>query len=103
MIANPSSRTMRRGATAVEFALVAQVFFVLIFGMIEIGRACMVTQLLTEAARRACRKGVLEGTSSSAIQSAASDYLTSLGISSESINVYINDAPVGSTNVAAMP
>jgi Flp pilus assembly protein TadG len=103
MIAILSSRMARRGATVVEFAVVAPVFFVMVLGLIEIGRACMVTDLLTEAARRACRAGVIEGTSSSAIQSAASNYLTSVGVSSESVNVYVNDTPVGSTNVSAMP
>jgi Flp pilus assembly protein TadG len=98
-----SPQLLRRGASLVEFAVVAPVFFLIVLGLIEIGRACMVTELLTEAARHACRQGVIEGTSSSAIQSAAANYLSSVGINSESINVYVNDAPAGSTNVSAMP
>jgi Flp pilus assembly protein TadG len=72
-------------------------------GLIEIGRACMVTELLTEAARRGCRAGVIEGTSSGSIQKAATDFLTTVGISGESADVYVNDVPAGSTNVQGMP
>ena len=89
--------------STVEFALVAPIFFVTVLGIFEIGRACMVTELLTEAARRACRQGVIEGTSSSSIQQTATDYLTSVGINGESANVFVNDVPAGNTNVAAMP
>lgn len=103
MIARRSPRWLRRGATLVEFAVIAPVFFMMVLGIIEIGRACMVTELLTEAARRACRQGVIEGSSSSTIQAAATNYLTSVGISGESANVYVNDAPAGSTNVSTMP
>jgi len=97
------NRAVRWGTTTVEFALVAPIFFLTVLGTVEIGRACMATELLTEAARRACRQGVLEGTSSSTIQQTATDYLTSVGINGESANVYVNDAPAGSTNVATMP
>ncbi len=103
MMAIRSHRFPRRGASLVEFAFVAPVFFLMVLGLIEIGRACMVTELLTEAARRACRAGVIEGTSSTSIQSAASDYLSSVGINGETANVYVNDQPAGSANVSAMP
>jgi Flp pilus assembly protein TadG len=89
--------------SAVEFALVAPIFFVIVLGIVEIGRACMVTELLTEAARRGCRAGVIEGTSASSIQQAATNYLSAVGISGETANVYVNDVPAGSTNVGTMP
>ena len=98
-----SHRAARRGATAVEFAFVAPVFFVMVLGIVEVGRACMVTELLTEAARRACRQGVIEGTGSGNIQAAATNYLTSVGVNGETANVFVNDTPAGSTNVAGMP
>jgi Flp pilus assembly protein TadG len=98
-----SNRSIRRGASTVEFAFVAPVFFVMVLGIFEIGRACMVTELLTEAARRACRQGVIEGTSSGSIQQAATDYLSSVGINGESASVYVNDTPAGTSNVSAMP
>ena len=98
-----SHRRTRHGATTVEFALVAPIFFLMVLGIVEIGRACMVTELLNEAARRACRQGIIEGTSSGNIQSAATNYLTSVGINGETANVFVNDSPAGTTNVAGMP
>ena len=103
MYTNCPNRSARRAASTVEFAIVAPVFFMMVLGIIEIGRACMVTELLNEAARRACRQGVLEGTSSTTIQSTATDFLTGVGISGEDAAVYVNDVPAGSTNVQSMP
>jgi Flp pilus assembly protein TadG len=97
------NRKPRRGVSIVEFAFVAPVFFLFVLGIVELGRACMVTELLTEAARRACRHSVIEGTSTATIQQSATDFLTSVGISGESADVYINDQPAGTTNVQTLP
>lgn len=103
MMAKRFPGPIRCGVTTVEFAVVAPVLFLVVLGIFEIGRAFMVTELLTESARRACRRGVIEGTSSSTIQQVAVDYLSGVGINGESANVYVNDVLAGSTNVAAMP
>jgi Flp pilus assembly protein TadG len=103
MIAARFPQSIRWATSTVEFAFVAPVFFLLVLGIVEVGRSCMVTELLTEAARRACRQGVLEGTSSNTIQQTATNYLSSVGINGGSANVYVNDVPAGSTNVSAMP
>ncbi len=97
------NNTRRRAASAVEFAVVAPVFFLIILGLVEIGRACMAVEQLTEAARRGCRAGVVEGTSSAAIKKAATDYLDGVGISGETAGVSINDAPVDSVEASSMP
>jgi Flp pilus assembly protein TadG len=89
--------------TIVEFALVAPIFFLIVLGSFEIGRACMVTELLTEAARQACRQSVIEGTSSATVQAAAINYLTSVGINGESADLYVNDQPIGKTDLSSMP
>lgn len=52
----------RRGATVVEMAIVAPVFFILIFGMIEFSRVMMVRQALTDSARVGCRTAILATT-----------------------------------------
>jgi Flp pilus assembly protein TadG len=75
----------------VEFALVAPILFLLILAIFEFGRAFMVTQLLTDAARRGCRLGIIEGTTTSQIKTAATSYLQSVGISGDSATVTIND------------
>ncbi len=45
----------QQGISTVEFALVALVLFIMIFGVIEIARAFFVTSLLDEATRRGAR------------------------------------------------
>lgn len=45
----------RRGATAVEFAIVAIPVFLFVFGIFEFGRLVMVKDLMREASREAAR------------------------------------------------
>jgi len=56
-----SSRQVRRGAAVVEFAIVAPIFMLFVFGMIEYGRMVMVQQIITNASREGARTAVLEG------------------------------------------
>jgi Flp pilus assembly protein TadG len=93
----------RRGVHLVEFAFVAPVLFGLIIGVIEIGRGLMVQQLLTEAARRGARAAVIEGTSSTQIKSAVTDYLASVGVNGSAAGVSVNDAPVDTVEAQNMP
>ena len=46
---------VRRGAASIEFALVAPIFFLIVFGFIENGRMLMLQHALTNAAREGCR------------------------------------------------
>ncbi len=55
----------RRGATVVEFSLIAPLFFLIVFGMVEFGRAIMIQHAITNAAREGCRKAVLASTDNS--------------------------------------
>src|SRR5262245_7320181 len=86
-----SSVRARRAATLVEFAIIAPVFFLIVLGIIELGRILMVQHLMTNAARQACRVGVLSGTSNSTITSTALSVLSSQGVSSSSATVQVND------------
>jgi Flp pilus assembly protein TadG len=62
-ISNQRPPTCRRpGAAVVELAVVAPVFFLLIFGLVELGRTIMVQHALTEAARAGCREAILSTT-----------------------------------------
>jgi Flp pilus assembly protein TadG len=102
MLAMRSGRK-RQGATAVEFAIIAPIFFMLMLGIVEFGRAFMTADLLTEAARRACRVATIEGSTSAQIGQAATDFLTSVGISGESVGISINDAPLNTVEAQYMP
>ncbi len=86
-----SCRKNRRGAAVVEFAVVAPVFFLLIFGMIEYGRMVMVQQVLTNASREGARVGILDGSSGTDVNTTVSGYLTSSSISGATITVDPSD------------
>src|SRR5258708_23143991 len=72
-------RARRPAATTVEFVPVALVFFMLVLGIFEIGRAFMTQHLLTNAAREGCRVGVLQGRSTSQITTAVNNTLAGHG------------------------
>jgi Flp pilus assembly protein TadG len=84
-------RRTRRGAAAVEFAVVAPVFFAFTLGMIEIGRAVMVQQILTTASREGARQAVLDGATQTAVTTFITTYLTAAAV------------PSGGTTVAFSP
>lgn len=48
----------RQGAALVEAALILPIFFMVVLGIVEFGRAFMMCQLLQNAAREGCRKAV---------------------------------------------
>jgi Flp pilus assembly protein TadG len=85
-----SYRRNQRGASAVEFAVVAPVFFLLIFGMIEYGRMVMVQQVITNASREGCRRAVIDGSTYNDVQAAVNNYLTSAGIKNTTLTVNPN-------------
>lgn len=53
------SNTNERGTTMAEFALIASVFFMIIFGIIEFGRLLYTHNALTDATRRGARYAAL--------------------------------------------
>lgn len=48
-------KSRQRGATTVEMAIIGALFFTVLFGVIEVGRALFAWNTLTEAARRGAR------------------------------------------------
>ena len=80
-------RKRRRGAAAVEFAVVLPVFVLLVFGMIEYGRMVMVQQVITNASREGARCAVLDGATTSSVQSAVTTYLSDAQVSGGSTAV----------------
>lgn len=86
-------RRNRRAAAAVEFAVVAPVFFLLVLGMIEYGRMVMVQQVITNASREGARRAVLDGATTAEVQTTVNDYLTSGSINSASATVTVSPSP----------
>ena len=77
----------RFGVAAVEFAIVSPVFFILIMGMMELGRALMVQQVLTNASREAARTAVVGTATSSSVQSAATSYAANAKVNGTTASV----------------
>jgi Flp pilus assembly protein TadG len=82
-------RRNRRGAAAVEFAIVGSVFVIIVFGMIEIGRVLMVQQILTNASREGARIAILDSPTPTATQvsSTVTTYLQNMGISGATVTI----------------
>jgi Flp pilus assembly protein TadG len=88
----PLHRRRRRGAAVVEFAIVAPLFFLLIFGMIEYGRMVMVQQVITNASREGARRAVLDGATATEVSNTVNTYLNSAGIDSNPDYVTLDPA-----------
>ncbi len=80
-------RAARRAASAVEFAIVAPIFFLVVLGIIEFGRMAMVQQMLTNAAREGCRIAVLDGSTTASVRTKVNQYLNSGRITGATIRV----------------
>jgi Flp pilus assembly protein TadG len=61
LIARPRHERRSRGQAMVEFALVAPIFFLLLFSIIEFGRAIYYVQMLNNAAREGARYAIVHG------------------------------------------
>ncbi len=84
---------MRAGAAAVaEFAIVAPVFFLMVIGFIEFGRALMVQQVLINASRVGARMATTTGATTSAVQSAVEAYTTGVAVPHVAVSVSPNPA-----------
>ncbi len=84
----------RRAVAAVEMALVLPILFLLTFGAIEFGRAVMVCNVLTSAAREGARSGVLPNGANTHVITAVTEELTAhqLPTASATITVRVNGA-----------
>lgn len=91
---SPARRGRRRrlGAAAVELAVTAPILFVMVFGMLEGGRALMVQHLLVNAARDGARAAILDGATVAGIQSQVTSYLS--GASVPGASVYVSPDPL---------
>ena len=78
----------RRGVAAVEFAIVAPIFIILILGIIEFGRAIMVQQIITNASREGARRAIVEEATTSEVENVVNTYLAATSVTNAvSVNV----------------
>jgi Flp pilus assembly protein TadG len=77
----------RRAAAVAEFAIVAPVFFLLVVGFLEFGRALMVQQVLVNAARVGARQASTTGATLTEVQSAVEDYAAGVAVPGVDVDV----------------
>ena len=78
----------RRGTAIVEMALVLPIFFMVVLGIVEFGRAMMVGQMVTNAAREGTRMGIIDGETNATVTAWIESFLN------DSINVAAADVTV---------
>jgi Flp pilus assembly protein TadG len=72
---------------ATEFAIVAPVFFMMVIGFIEFGRALMVQQVLINASRVGAREASTTGATMAEVQSAVENYASAVSVNGVSVSV----------------
>ena len=83
----------RNGVAATEFAIVVPVFVLLVFGILELGRALMVQQLLTNASRVGARTAILLSAAESDVDNDAIDYLNNMSVTVTGDDVTVTPDP----------
>lgn len=89
----------RRGAAAVEFALIAPLMLLFTFGMVEISQMMMVKNAATQASREGARVAVLPGSESDDVRTRVKEELSHMAIDIATIELdpeIISNAPPGS-------
>jgi Flp pilus assembly protein TadG len=87
----------RRGATAVEFALIMPFFLAMIFGLIEFGRAMWIRNTMQYAVEEAARYGSISGASSGDVSTYAQGKILVIDPSTITFNVTIGASDISVT------
>ena len=89
----------RRGTALVEMALVLPIFVTVTLGIVEFGRAMMVGQLVTNAAREGARLGIIDGKTNAQVKT----YIEQFLLESANINAADLDIDITVTPEAGNP
>ena len=77
-----------------EMAIVLPIFFMVVMGIVEFGRAMMVGQLVTNAARYGARESAVDGATNSTVTTAVKNFVsTSVGVAAADVTVDIIVTP----------
>lgn len=87
MSALKTTRKNRRGASAVEFAFVAPVLFVIFLGSIEYARANQVANATAYAAYQGCRRAITPGATAAKVTTAVQAVLDANLIKGSTVTV----------------
>ncbi len=90
------------GQSLVEFALIAGLLFVVIFGLIELGRAIFIWTAISNAAREGARYGLVHPLDTAGIDAAATHALGLVSADSVAITVTYDDGSQPITDTGAL-
>lgn len=88
----PTKARHRQGIAASEFAILAPFLFFLVMGIFEMSRAIMIKEILSNAARKGCSKGIIAGKTYSDITTEVNDIMTDMGINTSQVTTTIQVA-----------
>lgn len=91
----------RRGAALVEMAAILPVFVLIVFGILEAARMCMVSQLLTNAAREGCRVAVCKDRTLAEVTTLVKAILSGSGITASTVTVTSDPANLQTAGMRA--
>ncbi len=77
----------RTGATAVEFAFCAPIFFLLVFAGIELARANMLIHTVESASLQGARRGIISGATAAQCKQASQNVLNVAQVNEYSITI----------------
>ena len=87
-------RPDRRGAALVEAAFILPILFLVTLGIIEFGRAMMVAQMVTTAAREGARTGILTGKTNADVTNVVNQFmLDAVNLSPDKFTMAITVTP----------
>jgi Flp pilus assembly protein TadG len=89
------NRSPRRGAAAVEMAVVTPLLFMLILGILEFGRMLMVQEVLVNGAREGARRAVLTGSTKGDVETVIDNYMTGATINKDKVTTTISPDMTG--------
>jgi Flp pilus assembly protein TadG len=95
----------RAGAAVVEFAIVGPLMIMLTMGMMEVGRAVMVKQLLVNASREGARMAILPSASSQTVIQQVQSQLAASSITGTTVTLTppsLENAPAGTPVTVAI-
>jgi Flp pilus assembly protein TadG len=96
--AAPVRTKRRRGVAATELAIIAPFLGALVMGMCEMGRAVMVKDTLTNAARKGCRTGATAGKTYQNIVDDVTNIFSDNNINTANLNITIQIASYTGTS-----
>jgi Flp pilus assembly protein TadG len=86
-VAGRRRRSSAQGQAIVEFALASLLFFLIVFGTVDFGRAIYVWTTLHNAVREGARVGKVDPSNQTAIRAAVVDYAPGLGLTTGAVTI----------------